>query len=127
MIHTVSKILTTALLTAAAITAAAGSAAADSYGTLGGSTIGHASAGVSRPGFTGGGTYGNLPSHSSGPWDPAKHGGLSQEESKQQLANLFEAIADNNHPTPDGQPYQEESGYQEQASTEPISVIATDD
>ena len=126
MIHTMSKILTTALLVAAAITATAGSAAADSYGTLGGSTIGHASAGVSRPGYSGGGTYANLP-QSNGPWDPAKHGGLSQEESKQQLANLFEAITDNNHPTPDGQPYQAEAGYQEQASSEPVSVIASDD
>lgn len=124
MIHTMSKILTTTLLAAAALTAATGSAAADSYGTLGGSTIGHASAGVSHAGFSGGGTYGNL-SHSSGPWDPAKHGGLTQEESKQQLANLVEAITDNNHT---GEPnYQAQPGYQEQASSEPVSVIASDD
>ncbi|MFD9597122.1 hypothetical protein ACFWA9_30820 [Kitasatospora sp. NPDC059973] len=126
MIHTTSKILATTLLAATALTAAAGSAGADSYGTLGGSTIGHVGAGVSRPGFSGGGT-GNF-SHSSAPWDPAKHGGLTQEESKQQFADLVEAITDNNRPTPDGQAgYQAQPDYQAQSSNEPVVVSAGDD
>ncbi|MGW1641526.1 hypothetical protein [Streptomyces lavendulae] len=123
MIHNISKILATTLLAAAALAAATGSAAADSYGTLGGSTIGHAGAGVSHAGFSGGGT-GNF-SHSSAPWDPAKHGGLTQEESKQQFANLVEAITDNNH---SGEPnYQAQPNHQAQPSSEPVTVIASDD